>query len=290
MKLLKMAIIASSVLLLNACDKPASQAEVDNTPVLRVGTSPDGYPHYFVENGQVKGFSVDILNAIGDKIHYKIQWVTSDWVGVLGSLETGKVDTVGNFADTPERRQKYDFSNPYYYSAAQLAVSINNKTIHGLQDMKGKTVAADLGSNYANVLKEYDPQNQIKLVNFEGQDVVLNAVAQGKVDAYVSGQVILLGRIKHSHLPLKVVGEPFGVKQVALPFRKDPRGEALRKKVDVALEQLRADGTLSKISEKWFDRDLSVKPSNSSAPPATTAPVTTNVTATTTTTTSSTKG
>lgn len=275
MKLLKMALIASSVLLLTACDKPASQA--NDTPLLRVGTSPDGYPHYFVENGQAKGFSVDILNAVADKIHYKIQWVTSDWVGVLGSLETGKVDTVGNFADTPERRQKYDFSAPYYYSAAQLAVSKTNTTIHGLQDMKGKTVAADLGSNYANVLKEYDPQHQIKLVNFESQDVVLNAVAQGKVDAYVSGQVILLGRIKYRNIPLKVVGEPFGVKQVALPFRKDARGEELRKKVDVALEQLRADGTLSKISEKWFDRDLSVKPATqpnatlanaTSAPPA----------------------
>jgi len=89
-------------------------------------------------------------------------------------------------------------------------------------------------------------------------DVVVNSVAQGKVDAYVSGQVILLGQIKRKNLPLKVVGEPFGLKQVALPFRKDARGEALKQKVDVALGELRADGTLKKISEKWFDRDLSV--------------------------------
>ncbi len=57
MKLLKMALIASSVLLLTACDKPASQADADDTPLLRVGTSPDGYPHYFVENGQVKALA-----------------------------------------------------------------------------------------------------------------------------------------------------------------------------------------------------------------------------------------
>ena len=258
MKLLNLALVACSILLLNACDKPATQA--DDKPVLRVGATPDGYPHYFSENGTVKGFSVDILNAVAEKINFKVQWVTSDWVGVLGSLETGKIDTVGNFADTPERRLKYDFSVPYYYSAAQLAVSKNNDSIHGLQDMKGKTVAADLGSNYAKVLKEFDPQNQIKLVTFEGQDVIFNAVAQGKIDALVSGQVILLGQIKRKNLPLKVVGQPFGVKQVALPFRKDARGEDLRKKVDVALEQLRADGTLRKISEKWFDQDLSVKP------------------------------
>ncbi|QOI55048.1 amino acid ABC transporter substrate-binding protein [Rouxiella badensis] len=258
MRLLTLALLACSILTLNGCDKSSGQA--DDPPVLRVGTSPDGYPHYFIENGIAKGFSVDILNAVADKIHYKIQWVTSDWVGVLGSLETGKVDTVGNFADTPERRQKYDFSVPYYYSAAQLAVSKNNQSIHGLEDMKGRTVAADLGSNYAKVLKEFDPQNQINLVTFEGQDVIFNAVAQGKVDAYVSGQVILLGQIKHKHLPLKVVGVPFGVKQVALPFKKNARGEDLRKKVNLALEQLRADGTLKKISEKWFDTDLSINP------------------------------
>ncbi|MEG3133815.1 transporter substrate-binding domain-containing protein [Rouxiella sp. T17] len=258
MKACKLALVACSVLLLNACDKPAAQ--VDETPILRVGVTPDGYPHFFKDKDENKGFSVDILNAMAEKMHYKIQWVTSDWVGALGSLETGKVDTVGNFADTPERRKKYDFTTPYYYSAAQLAVSVNNTTIHGLPDMKGKTVAASLGSNFANTLKENDPQNQIKLVRFEGEDVIYNAVVQGKVDAFVSGQVILLGQIKHKHLPLKVVGQPFGVKPVALPFRKDARGEALRKKSDAALQQLREDGTLKKISEKWFEYDLSTDP------------------------------
>lgn len=255
MKLLILAACALP-LLLSACDKPAFGT--DDLPVLRVGATPDGYPHYFKDGNTIKGFSADILDAVANKIHYKVEWVTSDWVGVLGSLETGKVDTVGNFADTPERRKKYDYSVPYYYSAAQLAVSKDNTTLHGLQDMKGKTVAAELGSNYAKVLKEFDPKNEIKLVTFEGTDVIVNSVAQGKVDAFVSGQVILLGQIKHKNLPLKVVGEPFGLKQVALPFRKDARGEELKKKVDVALEELRADGTLKKISEKWFDTDLSV--------------------------------
>ena len=256
MKGYKIALLAGALAVLSGCDKAADSAA--EQPVLRVGATPDGYPHYFVEGKQVKGFSAEILMAVADKIHYKIEWVTSDWVGVLGSLETGKVDTVGNFADTPQRREKYDFSVPYYYSAAALAVSFNNTTVHGLKDLAGKTVAADLGSNYANVLKEFDPENKIRLVTFDGSDVVINSVAQGKVDAYVSGEVLLLGRIKHRNLPLKVVGETFGEKTVALPFRKDQRGETLRKKVDVAIEQLRADGTLKKISEKWFERDLTV--------------------------------
>ena len=256
MKRVKVLLALLALPLLQSCDKPP--ASVTEDAVLKVGATPDGYPHYFKDGNRVRGFSVDILEAVANKMHYKIEWVTSDWVGVLGSLETGKVDTVGNFADTPERRKKYDFSEPYYYSAAALAVSQKNTTIHGLNDMKGKTVAAELGSNYAKVLKEHDPDNQIKLVTFEGLDVVVNSVAQGKVDAFVSGQVILLGQIKRKHLPLKVVGDTFGEKQVALPFRKDTRGEALRAKVDNALKQLRADGTLQKISEKWFGQDLSV--------------------------------
>lgn len=255
MKLNKIVLLAAALALLSGCDNQKDAAE---EPVLRVGATPDGYPHYFKEGNQIKGFSAEILQAVAEKIHYKIEWVTSDWVGVLGSLETGKVDTVGNFADTPERRKKYDYSVPYYYSAAALAVSQNNTTIHGLSDMAGKTVAAELGSNYAKVLKEFDPENKIKLVTFEGVDVVVNSVAQGKVDAFVSGQVILLGQIKRKNLPLKVVGETFGEKTVALPFRKDARGEALRARVDVAIAELRADGTLKKISEKWFDSDLSV--------------------------------
>ncbi|MBK0031413.1 amino acid ABC transporter substrate-binding protein [Erwinia sp. S43] len=256
MKGYKYVLIAGALALLSGCDNAADKSA--EQPVLRVGATPDGYPHYFKQGNEIKGFSAEILQAVAEKIHYKIEWVTSDWVGVLGSLETGKVDTVGNFADTPERRKKYDYSVPYYYSAAALAVSVNNNSIHGLSDMAGKTVAAELGSNYAKVLKEFDPENKIKLVTFEGSDVVFNSVAQGKVDAFVSGQVILLGQIKHKNLPLKVVGETFGEKQVALPFRKDARGEELKAKVDKALTELRADGTLKKISEKWFDTDLTV--------------------------------
>lgn len=240
--------------MLSACDQ--NQHASDTQDVLRVGVTPDGYPHYFMEGNELKGFSVDVLNAVAKKAGLKVQWVTSDWVGVLGSLQTGKVDTVGNFADTPERRKAYNFSIPYYYSAAQLAVSKNNNWIHGLSDLSGKTVVAELGSNYASVLKESDPEHKINLVTYEGRDVVVNAVAQGKADAFISGQVILLGQIKQKGLPLKVVGEPFGVRQVALPFRKNAQGDKLRQKVDTALYQLRDDGTLRSISEKWFDQDL----------------------------------
>jgi len=259
MKLFKFIFLLVAASALSACDQSNGQAAQE---VLKVGATPDGYPHYYKDGNEYRGYSVDILNAVAQKSGLKIEWVISDWVGVLGSLQTGKIDTVGNFADTPERRKQYDFTEPYYYSAAQLAVSKSNTTIHGLSDLKGKTVAADLGSNYANVLKEFDPKNEINLVTFDGRDVVINAVAQGKVDAFVSGQVILLGQIKQKNLPLKVTGETFGVKKVALPFRRDERGEALRKKVADAVEQLRADGTLKAISEKWFDQDLSVPPAN----------------------------
>ncbi|MBY4890709.1 amino acid ABC transporter substrate-binding protein [Pantoea sp. DY-15] len=259
MKLSGLVMCLCATVLLSACDQ--NKQANDTADVLRVGATPDGYPHYFKEGNELKGFSVDVLNAVAKKAGLKVEWVTSDWVGVLGSLQTGKVDTVGNFADTPERRKAYNFSTPYYYSAAQLAVSKNNNSVHGLSDLTGKTVAAELGSNYANVLKESDPEHKINLVTYEGRDVVVNAVAQGKADAFISGQVILLGQIKQKGLPLKVVGEPFGVRQVALPFRKDAQGDKLRQKVDTALSQLRDDGTLKSISEKWFDQDLSHAPS-----------------------------
>lgn len=254
----KYALLCIWLTAITGCDTPQSQDPLPEQPVLRVGGTLEGYPHYFVEGGQVKGFSVEVLQAIADKIHYKVQWLTSDWVGVLGSLETGKIDTVGNFADTPQRREKYHYSVPYHYSSAALAVSKNNNDIHGLDDLAGKTVAAQLGSNYARVLKEYDPGNKIRLVTFEGTDVVVNSVAQGKADAMVSGEVILSGQIKRNHLPLKMVGEPFGEQTVALPFRKDERGDTLRVKVNSAIEALRADGTLKRLSEKWFERDLSI--------------------------------
>lgn len=245
------------LLALSACgNEETAGAAADN--VITVATTPDGYPQNYMEDGELKGFSVDVYKAIFEDLGYEIEWLTSDWSGALASLETDKADTLLNFAVTPERAEKYNYTNTYYYSRAGLGVAENNTEIESLEDVKGKKVGNVTGSNYGEVLKEQDPDGEIEIVNYEGADVIHQDVANGNVDAYVTGREILLAQVKDKGLPLKVVEEAFGEKEVALPFAKTDENAQLIEEINSTIAKFREDGTLTEISNAWFGEDVTV--------------------------------
>lgn len=119
-----------------------------------------------------------------------------------------------------------------------------------------------MGSNYGEVLKEQDLDNEIEIVDYEGADVIHQDVANGNVDAYVTGREILLAQVKDKGIPLKVAEESFGEKEVALPFAKTEENEQLIEEVNATIEKFREDGTLEEISNEWFDEDVTVSQEN----------------------------
>ncbi|WP_087974932.1 transporter substrate-binding domain-containing protein [Oceanobacillus rekensis] len=259
MKKIGFMILMLLLLLLAACGQSASgdQAEgASEDKVIRIGAMPDGYPQYFKEDGELKGFSVDIFEAIFKEIGYEVEWVLTDWTGVLANMQTGNVDTVANFAVTPEREEEYNFTTPYYHSKVVIAVGENNDSMKSLEDLEGKQVANVMGTNYENVLLEEFPNSNIEVVNYETQDVIYSDVASEKIDAFVSGREILLAQIQDKGIPLKIIGEQFGEKPVALPFAKNEEGDQLIQEVNQAIDKLTEDGTIKEISEKWYGMDV----------------------------------
>src|SRR5690625_1811381 len=224
--------------------------------VIKIGAGPDGYPQYFKEGGELKGFSVDVIQAIFDEMGYEIEWVLTDWNGYLDNLESGQVVTVAIFAATKKRGEKYHFTTPYYNSKTVIATGEKNQNIQSLDDLSGKTIANVLGSNYENVLKEKFPDGGYEIVTFESNDVIYTDVGNGKIDGFVSGREILLTQINEKGIPLRIVGEPFGDQPVALPFKKTDENDALISEINNTIEKLRENGVLSELSEKWYGVDL----------------------------------
>ncbi|MEK8127805.1 amino acid ABC transporter substrate-binding protein [Paenibacillus filicis] len=258
-------VLIPALLLMSACgakqSEPAKPAAASPTPAaaaktIKVGGQPDSYPYTFKEGNEIKGFNVDIVNAITSQAGYKVEWSLADWNGIVGQLEVGKIDTVRNFAITDERKQKFNFTKPYSFSGAQLLVKKDNNTIQSLKDMKGKKVGAALGQNYANVLKENDPAGEIQLITYETQEVAYKDLEAGRIDAYVAGRESLLVQIKEKSLPFKLAGEPFGEKAVAFPFHKTKENDAIIADFDKAIDDLRSKGKLKEIAEKWFGGDI----------------------------------
>ncbi|MFB9866120.1 amino acid ABC transporter substrate-binding protein [Vreelandella sulfidaeris] len=222
---------------------------------LRVGMSGGYFPFTFVEQDELKGFEVDVMNAVGEITGDDIEFVTASFSGLAGMLESGRVDTIANqITITPEREAKYVFTEPYVYDGAQVVVREGNDTIQGVEDLSGKSVAVNLGSNYEQLLREQPNADEIDIRTYESN--IEQDVALGRVEAFVMDRVSATQVIKEKGLPLELAGQPFSTIENALPFRDDETGREQRDRVNAALAELHESGELSEISEKWFDSDI----------------------------------
>lgn len=222
---------------------------------LKVGMSGQYYPFTFVEQDQLKGFDVDVMKAIGEEMGLEVQFETANFSGLMGMLESGRIDTVANqITITEERKKAYIFSEPYVYDGAQVVTKKGNTEIRGVEDLKGKTVAVNLGSNFEDLLKELPYADQINIKTYESN--LERDTALGRVDAFVMDRVSASQVIKEKPLPLELAGPTFSQITNAYPFRDTEAGRALRDQVNQALANLRDDGTLAAISERWFGTDI----------------------------------
>ncbi len=231
-----------------------SQAAMAATDV-KVGMSGRYFPFTFVKQDQLQGFEVDLWNEIGKRNDYNVEFVTANFSGLFGLLETGRIDTISNqITMTEERKAKYLFSQPYVVDGAQLVVRKGNDKITSTDDLDGKTVGVNLGSNYEQLLRQLDTDGSIKIKTYDTG--IEHDVALGRTDAFVMDRLSSLELIKKANLPLQLAGEPFEKIENAWPFVQGEKGEKLRDEVNVALEAMRQDGTLAEISIKWFDADI----------------------------------
>jgi putative S-methylcysteine transport system substrate-binding protein len=223
--------------------------------VLRVGMSGSYFPFTFVEQDTLKGFDVDVMRAVGEELGAEVQFETANFSGLFGMLESGRIDTIANqITITEERQAKYLFTEPYVYDGAQVVVRADNEDISGVEDLKGKRVAVNLGSNFEQLLRELPYADEIDIRTYDSN--IEQDTALGRVDAFVMDRVSASQVIKEKPLPLQLAGEPFSTIRNALPFRDTEADRALRDRVDEALATLREDGSLTAISERWFGTDI----------------------------------
>ena len=225
---------------------------------LNVGMSGGYFPFTFVKLDTLQGFEVDFINAIAAETGDEVNFVTMSFSGLIGALETGRIDTIANqITITPEREAKLIFSQPYVFDGAQIVVKKGNEqAIASVEDLSDKIVAVNLGSNFEKLLNELPNAGDIDIRTYESN--IAQDTALGRVDAFVMDRVSSAQLIAESPLPLALAGKPFSEIRNALPFRNDEKGDALRTRIDAAITTLRENGTLTEISDKWFGADISV--------------------------------
>ena len=222
---------------------------------VKVGMSGRYYPFTFVEQDKLQGFEVDLWDEIGKRNDYKVEYVTANFSGLFGLLETGRIDTISNqITMTDARKNKYLFANHYVIDGAQITVRKGNTDIKSIKDLEGKTVAVNLGSNFEQLLRSHDKDGKIIIKTYDTG--IEHDVALGRVDAFVMDRLSALELIKKTGLPLQLAGKPFETIENAWPFVDNEKGNRLQGEVNQTLAAMRTDGTLNTISQKWFGADI----------------------------------
>ena len=202
--------------------------------------------------GDLTGFDVEISKAVADKLGVKAKFEETQFDGIFAGLDAKRFDTIANqISVNAERQAKYDFSTPYTVSTGVIVTKADNSSITGFESLKGKTTAQSLTSNFYKMA--VDAGANVQSVEGWAQGVTL--VRQGRVDAIVNDKLTYLDYAKtNPDSGLKIAAETTEKSESAFVFRKG--STELTAAVDKALADLRADGTLAKISEKYFGADV----------------------------------
>ncbi len=267
-RILSVAIVAATAIALTGCSAVAptsggstsaasdgSLAAVQKAGVLTIGTEGTYRPFTYHDGGSGKliGYDVEVAQAVAKKLGLKAKFEETQWDAIFAGLEAHRFDVIANQVSiTPERQAKYEFSTPYTVSTGVIVVKSSDNKIKSFADLKGVNVAQSLTSSFYTLAQ----QSGANISAVEGWAQAVATLQRGDVEATINDKLTWLDYKKQGKAEgLKVAAETTDSSKSAFAFAKG--SGTLVKAVNTALDTLRADGTLKKISEKYFGDDVS---------------------------------
>ena len=210
---------------------------------------------YHDESDTLVGYDVEVSRAIAEKLGVEPEYVESDWDSLFAGLDAGRYDLVCNGVEvTDERSKTYDFTTPYGYIHTALAVKKDNDTITSFEDLNGKTTANSLASTYMELAESYGATVQ----GIDTLEETIQLLTAGRIDATLNADVSFYDYLNvHPDADFKIVAQTEEASHVAIPLRKGDETSSLMEAINNAIDELRADGTLTELSERYFGQDIS---------------------------------
>ena len=210
---------------------------------------------YHDESDTLVGYDVEVSRAIAEKLGVEPEYVESDWDSLFAGLDAGRFDIVCNGVEvTDERAKTYDFTTPYGYIHTALAVRKDNEDIKSFEDLKGKTTANSLASTYMELAESYGATVQ----GIDTLEETIQLLTAGRIDATLNADVSFYDYLNvHPDADFKLVAQTEDASHVAIPVRKGDDSASLLEAINTAIEELRADGALKALGEKYFGQDIS---------------------------------
>ncbi len=241
--------------------KDQSWEKVEEAKKLTVATSGTLFPSsYYNDQNELTGYDVDVIKEVAKRLDLKVEFKEYNVDGQITSVAKGESDLAANdFSLTGERKDKFRLSSPIKYSFDSMIVRKSDDSgIASLEDLKGKKAAGEPNTNYMKIAEKYGA----KLVTYDNatNDQYLTDVANGRTDVILNDyylQKMSVGALPD--IPVKILeGVYFNANSTGFLMKKD--SVALSEKINETLKEMASDGTLKKISETYFQTDVSVEP------------------------------
>ena len=218
--------------------------------VLRVGTEPSFAPFEFEKKGskELTGFDMDLIRAIGKKLNRKVEIGNMGFDALIPALKSGNIDIVASgMSITPERKKAVDFSDSYYVSGLIVVVNKDNNSVKGIDDLKGKKVAVQIGTTGADRAAKIP---DVKVSTFNANSEVFMELKNKGVDAVIIDLPVAAYYLTQGGKDsAKLVGKAMDAESYGFAVNK---GNNLAAEVNNALVELKKDGTYDKIYKTWF--------------------------------------
>lgn len=245
----------------NPSNPPAGQSASQNLlekvkaeGKLVIGTEGTYAPFTFHDkSGKLTGYDVDVVTEVAKRLGVEPVFQETQWDAMFAGLDSKRFDVIANQVGIrPDREEKYDFSTPYSVSRAVLVTHKDNTSVKGFEDIKGLKAGQNMTSNYADLARA----NGAEIVAVDNFNQAIDLIATKRVDVVINDNLSVLDFLKQKpDTPIKIVAKREEGQPCAFMFRKGSTelAEAISKIVD----EMKKDGTLKAISEKWFGEDIS---------------------------------
>ena len=264
------ALTLFSVLALASCSKGSSsntaKATVSTTSgdtlksgVLTIGIDNTYPPMEYVDpdSGDNVGFDIDMSKEIGKRLGKTVNFVPTQWDGIFQALNTDKFDAIiSSVSMSEDRMQNFAFTKPYIANAQMIIVKKGDKSIKTPSDLKGKTVGCQLGTTANDSATYLQDTEGVKftLKTYDSEMDTFSDMKAGRLQAIIVDEVVGQYYIKtdsknFQSASVNLTNEPMGA-----CFKKS--NTVLRDEVQKAIDDMVSDGTMKKISVKWFGKDM----------------------------------
>lgn len=206
---------------------------------------------YRNDKDELEGFEYDCGNAIAEYLNLEAVWLSNVWENLITTVQAGKADAViDGLYITEKRKEAVDFCESYYSMNGVIVVAKGNDTIMKPNDLIGKRVGVQPASPDLDNVKALGVED---ITEYSKIPDGIQDLSNGRIDAYVTESLSAAYYAKNGDYEVRKE-EPLGSFEVGIATNK--KATQVTKAINSAIRALKADGTLSNISEKWFGEDI----------------------------------